>query len=435
MSKRTRNLIIIAGALVLLVIVTVVATRGKHADVAEVRLQKLSYTTFTVKLPENGVVMHERAATIPALVGGNLGQIFVQAGSPVSQGELLATIYNPTIQYNAAGSEADAASANANISAAQGLEKSTKVGNQAQVATNKSALDLAKRVYDEDVSLYNNKAIPRNQLDTDKATLDQRQVAYDQSVQQLQLGAISGYNGGSVQAAQAAAQKAAIINDQNQQQAAFLQIRAPFAGIIQSVTAQTNDALRPLQAGDVITAGQAIFTIAGGHGYIVRAQVDEQDIINVRLGMPALVTGQDFPGKTIHGHISTIAPIATKSTDASSTAKQVLTTVQLDENPPFLRDGMSADVDILTTNIPRSIVIPNDSITKENGKSYVYVVQDGTARKRAIVTGKAGDTQTLVTSGLAAGDTIVAQKPVGITDGAKVKAMPSASPLPSPSAT
>jgi HlyD family secretion protein len=430
MSKRTRNLIIIAGALALLVVVAVVASRGKHADVAEVRLQKLSYTTFTVKLPENGVVMHERAATIPALVGGNLGQIFVQAGSTVSQGELLATIYNPTIQYNAAGSEADAASANANISAAQGLEKSTKVGNQAQVATNKSALDLAKRVYDEDVSLFANKAIPRNQLDTDKATLDQRQVAYDQSVQQLQLGAISGYNGGSVQAAQAAADKANIINAQNQQQAGFLQIRAPFSGIIQSVTAQTNDALRPLQPGDAVVAGQAIFTIAGGHGYIVRAQVDEQDIINVRLGMPVLVTGEDFPGKTIHGHVASIAPIATKSTDATSTAKQVLTTIQLDQNPPFLRDGMSADVDILTTSIPGSIVIPNDAISKDGSKSYVYVVQDGTARKRSIVTGKAGDTQTLVKSGLAAGDTIVAQKPLGITDGAKVKAMPSASPSP-----
>jgi RND family efflux transporter MFP subunit len=165
----------------------------------------------------------------------------------------------------------------------------------------------------------------------------------------------------------------------------------------------------------------------------VRAQVDEQDIIGVRLGMPVQVTGEDFPGKTIHGHVAAIAPIATKSTDASSTAKQVLTTIQLDENPPYLRDGMSADVDILTTDIPRSIVVPNDAISKDKGKSYVFVVQDGVAHKRAVVTGKAGDTQTLVTSGLAAGDTIVAQHTLGIADGAKVKAMPSASPEPSSS--
>jgi membrane fusion protein (multidrug efflux system) len=151
--------------------------------------------------------------------------------------------------------------------------------------------------------------------------------------------------------------------------------------------------------------------------------------------MPVLVTGQDFPGKTIHGHVASIAPIATKSTDATSTAKQVLTTIQLDENPPYLRDGMSADVDILTTNIPRSIVVANDALFKEKGKSYVYVVTDGAVHKRAVVTGKAGESQTLVTSGLAAGDVIVSQKSPELTDGAKVKAMPSASPSTSPSSS
>jgi RND family efflux transporter MFP subunit len=435
MSKRTRNLIILAGALVLLVIVAVVASRNQHAAATEARLQTVKYTTFTVKLPENGVVMHERAATIPALVGGNLGQMLVQAGSHVTQGQLLATIYNPTIEYNAAGSQADVTSNEANVTATRGIEQSTKVGNQATVDTNKSALDLARRVYDEDVTLYDNKAIPRSQLDADKASLDQKQVAYDQSVQQLRLGAVSGYNGGSVQAAIAAVEKARIIDAQNQQQAAFLQVHAPFDGIIQSVTSQTNDALRPLQAGDQVVAGQALFTIAGGRGFIVRAQVDEQDIINVVLGMPADVTGQDFPGKTIRGHVAAIAPVATKSTDATSTAKQVLTTIALEQNPPYLRDGMSADVDILTTNIPHAIVVPNDAIVKEKGSAYVYVVVNGTARKRAIVLGRAGDTQTLVKSGLAAGDVIVAQKSTEIVDGTKVKPMASSSPAPSPSAT
>jgi RND family efflux transporter MFP subunit len=431
MSKRTRNLLIVAGALALLVVFAVFATRGKHRDAVQARLQKLEYATFSAKLPENGVVMHEQAATIPALVGGNIGQIFVHAGSAVGQGELLATIYNPTIQYDAAGAQADYASAQANVSAARVQEQNARVGYQAQVDTNKSALDEARRVYEADVELYDNKAIPKSQLDSDKASLDQKQVAYDQSVEQLKLGAVSGYNGSSTQAAIAAAEKARIINNQNQLQAAFLQVRAPFGGVIQSVATQPNDALRPLQPGDQVTAGQALFTIAGSRGYIVRAQVDEQDVINVRLGMPALVTGQDFPGKTIHGRVSAIAPIATKSTDASSTAKQVLTTISLEENPTYLRDGMSADVDILTTNVPHSIVVPNDAVFKEKGKSYVWVVRDGTAHKRAVVTGRAGDAQTLVTSGLAAGDTIVAEKALGIVEGSKVTPAPSASPSPS----
>lgn len=435
MKKRTRNVIIIAGGLVVLIALAAIAGRGRSGDALEVRMQKVSYAPFTVKLPENGVVMHERAATIPVLVSGNIGRMLVRAGSQVGEGELLATIYNPSIDYAAAGSSADQVSANANVSAAQIQEQNAKVGYQAQVDTNKSALDEAKRVYDADVALYANKAIPRNQLDADKAKLEQAEVAYDQAVAQLRLGAVSGFNGGSTQAAMAAAVKARILNAQNQQQAGFLEVRAPFDGVIQSVTAQTSDPLRPLQPGDQVTAGQPLFTIAGGRGYIVRAQVDEQDIINVTLGMPARVTGQDFPGRTINGHVAEIAPIATKSTDASSTAKQVLTTIALDANPPYLRDGMSADVDILTTDIPHSIVVPNDAVFKEKNKSYVWIVVNGKAQKRPIVVGTAGDTTTLVKSGLAAGDVIVAQHAEALKEGAKVKPAPSASALPSPSGT
>jgi len=437
MQKRIRNLILIAAGLVVLIVIAAVAGRGRNSGALEVRLQKVAYAPFIVKLPENGIVMHQRAATIPVLVSGNIGRMLVSAGSRVSEGELLATIYNPTIDYAAAGSSADEASANANVMAAQIQEKNARVGYQAQVDTNKSALDEAKRVYDADVTLFSNKAIPRNQLDADKAKLEQAQVAYDQSVSQLKLGAVSGFNGGSTQAALAAAAKARILNAQNEQQAGFLAVRAPFDGVIQSVTAQTNDPLRPLQPGDQVTAGQPLFTIAGGRGYIVRAQVDEQDIINVTLGMPARITGEDFPGRTINGRVTEIAPVATKSTDASSTAKQVLTTIALDANPSYLRDGMSADVDILTTNIPHAIVVPNDAIFKEKNRWYVWVVVNGAAQKRAITPGRTSDTQTMIRAGLGAGDVIIAQKTEGmdVKDGSKVKAAPSPSPVPSPTGT
>src|SRR5215469_8067354 len=154
MNKRTRNLLIIAGAAVVLIAFAVIAGRGKGGAEIEARTQKIGYSTFTVKLPENGVVMHERAATVPVLVSGNIGQILVHNGSVVSGGELLATIYNPSIDYAASGSAADEASANANVTAAQVQEQNARVGYQAQVDTNKSNLDEARRVYDEDVTLY-----------------------------------------------------------------------------------------------------------------------------------------------------------------------------------------------------------------------------------------------------------------------------------------
>lgn len=429
--KRTRNLIVVAAALALIVIVAVVASHRGSGRSMEVKLQKISLSTFSVKLPENGVVMRPLTATVPTLVAGNIGRIYVKAGDRVSAGQLLATIDNPTLEYNAAGSQADFNSAVANVSAARVQEQNARVGYQATVDTNKSALDEARRVYESDVTLFANKAIPRNQLDSDKAKLDQAQVAYDQSVQQARLGAISGYNGSSVQYAAATARKAQIVNAQNQQQLGFTRISAPFDGIVQTVASQASDPMRSLQPGDAVTEGEALFTIAGGGGYIVKAQIDEQDVINVRLGQRVNVSGQDFPGKTIPGVVARIAPVATKSTDASSTAKQVLATIALDSSPAYLRDGMTADVDILTTYVPHAVVVPNDAVIKEGSKSYVFVVTAGKAHKRPIVVGKAAETQTWVKSGLAPGETIVAAKAPGLTDGTRVTPMPSPSALPS----
>lgn len=426
--NRTRNLIILAVALVVIIGIAIAGSRRGSGNLLAVKMQRITPTTFTVKLPENGVVMRPLAATIPTLIGGNIAQIYVKAGDRVAAGQLLATIDNPALSYNAEGSQADYSSAAANVTAARVQEQNAKVGYQASVATNKSALDEAQRVYDADRMLYQNKAIPRNQLDQDQSKLEQAQVAYDQSVEQARLGAVSGYNGSSVQYAEATERKSQIVNAQNQQQVAFTRILAPFDGTIQTVATQSSDALRSLQSGDAVTEGQALFTIAGGGGYIVKAEVDEQDVINVRVGQPVNVSGQDFPGHVIRGHVARIAPVAVKSTDTTSTAKQVLTTIVLESSPSFLKDGMTADVDILTTYVPNAIVVPNDAVNKDGAKSYVFVVQNGVVHKRLVRIGKAGDTQTWVRSGLAPGETIVATKVPGLTDGRRVKPQPSASP-------
>ncbi|MBV8639596.1 MAG: efflux RND transporter periplasmic adaptor subunit [Candidatus Eremiobacteraeota bacterium] len=431
--KRTRNVIILVAALAAVVVFALFSShRGGDAP-AQVKMQHVRYQAFTVKLPENGVVQRPATVTVPTLVAGNIGTIYVKAGDRVSAGEVLATIDNPTLEYNAAGAKADYTNSVANVATARVDERNAKVQYQGQVETQRSALAEARRIYNADAQLLKQRAIARTTVDADKAKLDQAQVAYDQALEQLKLGAVSGYGVNSVQAAQAAAEKAQIVNSQNQQQLALTRITAPFAGVVQTVAAQANDPLRALEPGDPVTAGQALFTLASGQGYIVKAQVDEQDIINVKVGQRANVTGQDFPGKTITGHVARIAPVAEKSTDASSTARQVVTTIALDTSPDFLRDGMSADIDILTTDIPHALTVPNAAVGKDGKTSYVFVVKNGVAKKRTVKLGQANDSVTLVDAGVVPGDAIVASLPTpALKDGAKVTPLPSASPSTSP---
>lgn len=429
--KRVRNLIIIVVALVALIGVAV-AVGGRKSAATEVKMTTVSYGTLTTKIPTSGTVILPGTQTIPTLVAGNLASLNVRAGDHVSAGTVLASIENPTLESSAAGSQADYNSAAANVDTARVDEQNARAQYQGTLETQSSNLAEAQRVYDADKALLAQKAIARTTVDADKAKLDQARVAYEQAQTQLRLGAVSGYGTSSVQAAQAAAEKARILNQEAQQQLGFTRIVAPFSGTIMSVASQPNDATRTLQVGDPVTAGQSLFTIASSEAYTVRAQVDEQDIINVHLGQRVNVTSQNFPGQTLAGHISEIAPLATKSTDATSTSRQVLTTITLDRSPSFLKDGMNVDVDILTLNLAHVLVVPAQAVFKDGGSSYVWLDNHGKAEKRKVITGKSNDTQITITSGLQPGDKIVGERNTGLAPNALITPAPAASPSPSP---
>jgi multidrug efflux pump subunit AcrA (membrane-fusion protein) len=91
---------------------------------------------------------------------------------------------------------------------------------------------------------------------------------------------------------------------------------------------------------------------------------------------------------------------------------------------------MTADVDIITTNIPNALTVPSSAIVTTSGKKYVWIVRDTALHKIPITTGPNNDTITVVKSGVAAGDRIAITPLATFTDGASVTV---ATPSPQPS--
>jgi len=339
----------------------------------------------------------------------------------------------------------------------------------AAVAQRATDLREAKRIADADRDLFNQKAIARNTLDQDVAKLQQAQVAYDQAVRdrnetyasvsrqapvlgdrvRAQRDAVaqaeaalaaarataSQDKSGDVESAQAdAAQRAADLR-YAEDQVARLRIVAPFAGVIQTIASESNDTLRQLQPGDAVTAGQSVITMSTDSGFIVRTKVDEQDIANVRIGQHAVVSGEDLGTTTLPGHVATIGAVAQKSDDPSNTARQVLTTIALDRAVPYLRDGMSVDVDIVTQDRPHVLTVPADAVRRDaDNTPFVLAVVNNRTVKRKVRLGTTSDTQAIVLSGVKPGDVVIADHNVGIIANMAVKptAMPTTSPTPHP---
>jgi RND family efflux transporter MFP subunit len=238
---------------------------------------------------------------------------------------------------------------------------------------------------------------------------------------------------GDLQAADADAALASADLAFARDQAARLEVRAPLAGTVESVAAEAADPLRPLQPGDAITAGMPLFSIAPQDDLVVRTRVDEQDIAAVRIGQRALVSGEDFNGATLEGRVIAIAPMAQRSDDPANTSRQIVTTIALRKRLPFLRDGMSADVDIVTREQQHVLVVPVDALGSDDGGSFVYAIADGRARRTTVSVGAQNDSEAIVTAGLHDGDAIVAEKKLALSDGAPVTPAPSTSPGPVPS--
>ncbi|GAC1444433.1 MAG: efflux RND transporter periplasmic adaptor subunit [Vulcanimicrobiaceae bacterium] len=507
MNRRTRTIAVVAAIAVLAIVGLGIAQPGKH-DIA-VRETIVRYGDFTTKLPETGVVQLPRTVTLPAGVGGNLGIVRVRAGDRVHAGQLLATIYNEQIASNVRAAESTLAAAGGkaqSISEANAVlpaqNRSTVLQAQASLVAARSQLtqaqqdlvagaqsglgyggstaqgqriaadsslarastDLreAKRTYDADTYLYEQKGISRDALMQAQARYAQAGVAYRQAqsekqllggtlsragqvlrdrvrsaqdaVRQAEAGlAAARATAGESKSGDVASARADVSRAQSdltfaRDQADRLEVHAPFAGIVQSVAAQTGDALRPLQPGDSVQQGQALFTLAADDTFIVRTKVDEQDVAGVRVGQRAIVGGEDFAGAKLPGHVVAISPVAQKSDDPSNTSRQVVTTIALERRLPFLRDGMTVDVDIVTRERKHVLTVPTDALRKDDAGTYIFVVANGRTRRVSARVETQNDSRAVLGSGVRAGDVVVADKSADIAPDASVTAAPSPSP-------
>ncbi|GAC1312937.1 MAG: hypothetical protein NVSMB21_23940 [Vulcanimicrobiaceae bacterium] len=510
--KRRRNAIVAIVGLAVVALVGFVFARPSKSAIP-IREVVVHRTDFVTKLPETGVVQLPRTVTIPAGVAGNLGRVDVRAGQRVAGGTVLATIVNEQLASSErdavqtlAGANGKARSvaeinavlpqqnrssvlqARANLVATSsqltqarqdlvaGAQSGLGYGGstaQAQRLTAETTLakattDLAeaKRTYDANAYLYEQKGLSRDALLQSQARYDEARIAYGQAKSERQilggtltrnsqvlrdrvrsaqdavrqaeaaLAAAQASAGqskaGDLEAARADAARAAADLAYARDQSGRLEVRAPFAGIVQSVAAQPGDALRPVQPGDAVQAGQALFTMAADDDFIVRTKVDEQDVAAIRLGQHAVVSGEDFGGARLPGHVVAISPIAQKSDDPANTSRQVVTTIALERRLPFLRDGMTVDVDILTRESKGALVVPTDALRKDGAGTYVFVIANGRARRTAVTVATQNDTQALVRTGVRPGDTLVAEKNPDVVAGAAVTPAPSPSPGASP---
>lgn len=313
--NRRRRLVLIAGAAIVLLGLIAFFVARHHGAATDT---KSALPTVTVIVPGRSSVTDTISATgtlsarreMPVGVageGGMVSRVLVDAGDWVRAGEVLATV-DPRVQ------------------AAQTSQ------TQAQIAAAEADAKLAQAQLDRALAL-----LPRGFIS--KSDIDTRTATRDSAVARVRLAR-----------AQFSEQAARL---------GRLDIRAPAAGLVLS---------RDVEAGQIVSSGSpALFRVAMGGEFELRAKLAEQDLAGVRVGMPVTVTPvgatQSFTGSV--WQVSPIIDPATRQGEAR---------VQL-AYAPALRPGGFASANFASADSTAPL-LPESAVMSDAKGNFVYTIDD-----------------------------------------------------------
>jgi membrane fusion protein (multidrug efflux system) len=184
-------------------------------------------------------------------------------------------------------------------------------------------------------------------------------------------------------------------------------IRAPFSGRV---------GLRRVSVGTLISPGDVITTLDDTSVIKLDFSVPENFLSSLREGLSVRATAPAFPGRSFTGKVASIDSRVDMNT------RSVTVRALLANEDGALRPGMFLNVQL--ANDERSaLVIPEEALTPEAEKQYVYVVADGKAQRREVRIGGRRPGAVEILAGLAEGERVIVEGTQKVRDGAAVRAV------------
>ena len=309
--------------------------------------------------PPVGHVMPYSTVTIRPQIGGVISQVHFQEGQEVKKGDLLFTIDPRPMQ-----AALDAA--------------------RAALARDQAQLENAKIQFDREQKLFDQKLVSQDEFDTSKAGFD------------ALIGTV-------------AADHAAITNaDLNLE---FTGIRAPFDGRTGSLQ---------FHEGNVVKApDDTLLTINQIHPIYVAFAVPEQYLPEIKremrektLKVMATFQNMDAPPQ---GELTFID----NAVDTTTGTIQLKATFSNEDST--LWPGQFVQVALTLSDLTNVVVVPSQAVQTGQNSQFVYVVKpDQTAEERPVTIGITYQGETVVQSGLQAGETVVTDGQLRLEPGVKV---------------
>ena len=355
----TWKIVIGAGIAVVMLSIIGFSVHQSNKNVVTVQTGKVQRIDLATVVSASGEIKPKTYVNIGANAFGKITRLFVKEGDRVKLGQLLA-------QLESVQSGADVNAGQASLDAAQSDSTAAEAALRTDMADLNRARSDAEHTqldWDRSQELWKERLIPKSENDTQKALWQTAQAGLAQA---------------EARVAQAKAQKESADRHITQNQANLTRFAdvlqksryvAPFDGVITSL---------PVREGETVvigiqnSPGSTLMSIADMSIITAEVEMDETDIVDVRLGQPAEVAIDAIPNKTFKAVVTEIGDNAivrstgvatSQQTTASDEAKEFKVVVTLQDPPENLRPGLSATAKVTTATRSNALAVPIQAVT------------------------------------------------------------------------
>jgi len=378
-----RLLLGVAGLVVLLLLAVAALNRppGVVAGMA-----KAGRADLVVPILSDGTLEPSEGGELRAPDRATVAEIHAREGERVRRGAVLVDLENTSLSTRSR----DARAAVSELEAERAKAAADLEAEEAEAAR-------AKSVFEGDGRLLAEGAITRETHEADELALARAR----QRVEAARARLVS-LTGSRLELARESARELA-------GRAESLTVRAPADGLVYNL---------PRKTGESVEEGQVVASVADPDHLRVRVRVDQPDLPRVAVGQRLVVTFDGLPERRWGGRVTLVSP-GLRSVEGRQVGEVL---GEIADPTSQLPPNASVNVQIVVGEKKAALVVPRGAINHDGERRFVWLLENGRARRRDVAVGLIGLTEVEIVSGLSEGERVLMAGAVPLSEGLRVAA-------------
>ncbi len=365
-----------------------------------------------ILLDTTGYVAARHLVKVNPRVPGTVVELAIEEGQRVCKGDLLARLDDG--QYRA-----DLDQARAALSAAQAALAEAKLGAREEEVARARALlaqaeaqrQLAGSQLRRAEKLKN--TISPAELERAQAMAREAEAAVTQAREGLKL-LQRGPRPERIAALTAEVDRAKALMAKAQYFFDGTQIRAPSDGTVLQKSVELGETVRA-----EALAGNNFCTLGNLDQLLVEIDIQERDLASIRVGQPCLVLPEAYPDREYQGRVEWMSPVYNRQRGVRRVKIEIVKPDNL------LAPDMNCRVQILEKAPPaesdKVVRLPAEAVRSEGNTRFVWLLDDGVARRRDVKLGASAEGKVEIRAGLDGGETVLLPESQPLIEGQSVR--------------